>query len=174
MKTAQGIPRRLNILCDNVLIAGFRLRQPTISRATVTRVIAEREGIQSGIWWNNRMALTAAAAVLLTISVLIFALWNPPRNAASVTASESEPTAMAPGSPSAQPTPPEEVPLKPMAPVSAAPEPSAVSSDRTTGHGRRNRRALRCGKGRSKRNRSALSGTFGFGTSRPRESATDH
>ena len=121
VKTAQGIPRRLNILCDNALIAGFRLRQPTISRATVTRVIAEREGIQQGIWWNNRMALTAAAAVLLTISVLIFALWNPPRNAASVTASESEPTTPPPGSPSAQPTPPEEVPLKPMAPVSAAP-----------------------------------------------------
>jgi len=36
VKTAQGIPRRLNILCDNALIAGFRLRQPTISRATAS------------------------------------------------------------------------------------------------------------------------------------------
>jgi general secretion pathway protein A len=31
-KAAHGIPRRLNILCDNALMTGFRRREPIISR----------------------------------------------------------------------------------------------------------------------------------------------
>ena len=44
IRTAEGIPRRLNILCDNVLLTGFGYGQKPIPVKTVREVIADIDG----------------------------------------------------------------------------------------------------------------------------------
>jgi general secretion pathway protein A len=46
-KAAHGIPRRLNILCDNALMTGFRRREPIISRQVAQQVVAEIDEVQA-------------------------------------------------------------------------------------------------------------------------------
>ncbi|MDQ6735908.1 MAG: AAA family ATPase [Nitrospirota bacterium] len=71
IKTAEGIPRRLNIVCDNALIAGFRLRQPIISRAIAKQVIADMHGVHASPWWRSRTAIGVVVSLaLLTIMSL--------------------------------------------------------------------------------------------------------
>lgn len=73
IKTAEGIPRRLNIVCDNALIAGFRLRQPIISRAIAKQVIADMHGVQASPWWRSRTAIgvVVSLALLTVMSVYL-------------------------------------------------------------------------------------------------------
>ncbi|MEN8134260.1 MAG: AAA family ATPase [Thermodesulfobacteriota bacterium] len=44
IKAAQGLPRMLNILCDNALIAGFGYKEKRITGSIVKQVIADFEG----------------------------------------------------------------------------------------------------------------------------------
>jgi type II secretory pathway predicted ATPase ExeA len=44
VQTAGGIPRRLNILCDNALITGFSYQEPVISKKTAKEVIRDVDG----------------------------------------------------------------------------------------------------------------------------------
>jgi type II secretory pathway predicted ATPase ExeA len=65
IQAAEGIPRRLNILCDNALIGGFRRRQPIVSRRIAKHVVADMHGIPSSPWWNRRAAVGLAMSVAL-------------------------------------------------------------------------------------------------------------
>ena len=69
IKTAEGIPRRLNIVCDNALIAGFRLRQPIISRSIAKQVIADMHGVPTAPWWKSR----TAAGVVVSLALVTVA-----------------------------------------------------------------------------------------------------
>ena len=72
INAAEGIPRRLNIVCDNALIAGFRLRQPIISQAIARQVIADMHGVHASPWWRSR---TAAGVVVSLVLVTVMSVY---------------------------------------------------------------------------------------------------
>ncbi len=72
VKTAQGIPRRLNILCDSALITGFGYQQPTISRKIAKEVIADFRGPGYFDFWKGRSAYTLAALLAVILSMIVY------------------------------------------------------------------------------------------------------
>jgi general secretion pathway protein A len=72
IKTAEGIPRRLNIVCDNALIAGFRLRQPIISRTIAKQVIADMHGVHTSPWWRSRTAVGVVVSLALVAVMSVY------------------------------------------------------------------------------------------------------
>jgi general secretion pathway protein A len=53
VKRAQGIPRTINILCDNALITGYGYQSSVITADIIKEIIADREGLRP----NKRSAL---------------------------------------------------------------------------------------------------------------------
>ena len=64
VSASYGIPRRLNILCDNALVAGFRRRQPIVSRKTANEVLREETDARSRANWRRREAVMVATISL--------------------------------------------------------------------------------------------------------------
>lgn len=66
VKAGNGIPRRLNTLCDNALTAGFGYQEPVVSRQVAKEVVAELKGRRSPFVWKlqPRHAVVMASAVL--------------------------------------------------------------------------------------------------------------
>ena len=54
IREAHGIPRKLNILCDNALITGFGYQQPLISYKIAKEVIADHNGRHRQTGWTLR------------------------------------------------------------------------------------------------------------------------
>lgn len=69
---AAGIPRRLNIVCDNALIAGFRLRQPIISRSIAKQVVADMHGVHAPPWWRSRTAIGVVVSLALVTVMSLY------------------------------------------------------------------------------------------------------
>ena len=80
---AQGCPRTLNIICDNVLMAGYGSRERPISYRLARRVVADLELKRPSrlkIWWAMASGLTLA--IVLTVgTALAFASRQPAENA---------------------------------------------------------------------------------------------
>ncbi|MBA2251437.1 MAG: AAA family ATPase [Nitrospirales bacterium] len=72
IKTAEGIPRRLNIVCDNALIAGFRQRQPIVSRAIARHVMADMHGVHAAPWWRSRTAVGVVVSLALVTVMSLY------------------------------------------------------------------------------------------------------
>lgn len=72
-KHSQGIPRIINIVCDNALIAGFGSNKKPVTRKIVRQVIADLEGKTSWHWLRWGMAFA-----LLMVAVLLALLWMSP------------------------------------------------------------------------------------------------
>ncbi|HAA03759.1 MAG TPA: hypothetical protein DCE18_10340, partial [Syntrophobacteraceae bacterium] len=73
VKAAQGIPRTINILCDNALIAGYASDQRPVSVRVVKEVIADFLGTGKRGWFRWALAgagLTALAILILTLTPL--------------------------------------------------------------------------------------------------------
>jgi general secretion pathway protein A len=70
VKAAHGIPRRLNILCDNALVAGFRRRQPIVSRKTAKQVLIEETDARSSANWRRREAVMVAVSLAIALPIL--------------------------------------------------------------------------------------------------------
>jgi general secretion pathway protein A len=69
LKKAQGIPRVLNVLCDNALITGFGYHQKPITVRIVHEIINDYEGLPSSIatrWWR------AAASAIVVAALIVF------------------------------------------------------------------------------------------------------
>ncbi|MBP1747625.1 MAG: ATPase [Deltaproteobacteria bacterium] len=72
IKKAKGIPRTINVLCDNALITGFGYRKQPITRRIVKEIIRDFDGLKwpsGGRWWLP--AVSALTAVLIIIALLI-------------------------------------------------------------------------------------------------------
>lgn len=67
IKHARGIPRTINILCDNALISGFGYQKKRVNSKIVKEVIADFTGKRKSVLFQWRVA---ALAVLLLIVVL--------------------------------------------------------------------------------------------------------
>ena len=63
VKHARGIPRILNILCDNALITGFGYEQKPVTAAIAREVIADFEGKSGSRLWKWGVAALAALLV---------------------------------------------------------------------------------------------------------------
>jgi general secretion pathway protein A len=73
VKEAAGIPRRINIICDNALITGFGYGRKTITPAIIGEVVDDLEGRV-----RKRRPWTWATAVLAcAVLAGVFYLWNP-------------------------------------------------------------------------------------------------
>ena len=71
---AKGLPREVNILCTNALIAGVATQQKPITAALVQRVIAESwSGKRISAW---QLGLASSAALALLGSLLWLAPWQ--------------------------------------------------------------------------------------------------
>ena len=69
VRHARGIPRLLNILCDNALITGLGYQKKPVTAAIVREVIADFEGKRRSTLWKWEVA---ALAALLVVGGLFF------------------------------------------------------------------------------------------------------
>lgn len=77
VKAAHGIPRRLNILCDNALMTGFRRREPIISRQVAQQVVTEVDDGHARPVWKRREAVVLASVLALAFPVGFYVGWFP-------------------------------------------------------------------------------------------------
>lgn len=77
LRHAKGSPRALNILCDNVLLAGFGAEQRPIRAALVNEVARDLDGVRRARS-SNMLRWPAAAAALLAVGVAVagWAAWS--------------------------------------------------------------------------------------------------
>jgi type II secretory pathway predicted ATPase ExeA len=72
-KTAKGIPRRLNILCDNALVTGFGYKERVISRKIAKEVIRDfNEGSPMSSWTAWRRPAAYAGLAVLAVALPSF------------------------------------------------------------------------------------------------------
>jgi general secretion pathway protein A len=68
-RKAQGIPRVINILCDNALVTAFGYQRKPVSRKIVKEVIRDLEGSTSHFFSVKRLAAAALALVLASVGI---------------------------------------------------------------------------------------------------------
>jgi general secretion pathway protein A len=127
VRHARGVPRVLNTLCTNALLAGCAAQQQPITAALVKRVIAECTGRRPRSW--RRLALATAGGLGLAAGLLWFALVSPVAQATrSAPAARAHPLPEAPLPASTLPRipPPQEPP--PVLPMPHAILPPRVST----------------------------------------------
>lgn len=72
IRKAKGIPRTINILCDNALITGFGYRKRQVTRGIVREIIRDFDGVKwpsGGKWWFP--ALSALTVFLIAMAWII-------------------------------------------------------------------------------------------------------
>jgi general secretion pathway protein A len=74
VKEAKGIPRILNILCDNALITGFGYKKRPVNAKIVNEVITDYNGGEKEV--SLLKLLTTSGAVLLLIILVLFFVSN--------------------------------------------------------------------------------------------------
>jgi general secretion pathway protein A len=67
---AQGIPRKLNIICDNALITGYGKQRKPVSVSEVKEILADMDASRSS--YLLKWAIGVAAAILLAIGTFLF------------------------------------------------------------------------------------------------------
>jgi general secretion pathway protein A len=65
VKTAKGIPRIINVLCDNALIAGFGLHKNPVKKAIVREIIRDYRGLPGRSFGRVLIPATAVAVLLV-------------------------------------------------------------------------------------------------------------
>jgi general secretion pathway protein A len=69
IKKSNGIPRTINVLCDNALITGFGYRKRQVTRGIVKEIIHDFDGVKwpsGGKWWFP--ALSALTVLLIAMA----------------------------------------------------------------------------------------------------------
>ena len=70
VKHCEGVPRCINITCDNALVSGFGSSQNPIRPALVREVIDDLEGRQRGLW--KRWVMAPISLLLLLASLFLY------------------------------------------------------------------------------------------------------
>ena len=119
IKKANGIPRVMNILCDNALITGFGYQQKPIGAKIVKEVIADFDGKKKGFSWKWQQAASALAALCIGAGIFLLAAYGklgvsdvPPKPApiaAKPAPVPAKPAPVLPAQPKEPSTPPPEV-----------------------------------------------------------------
>lgn len=66
-KTARGIPRIINILCDNALITGFGRQTNPVTKAVAREIIRDFRGLPARSFSKRAIAATVAGALLILV-----------------------------------------------------------------------------------------------------------
>lgn len=69
IREAHGIPRKLNIICDNALITGYGKQRKPVSISEVREVLADMDTSRAPYLW--KWAIGVAAAILLAIGTFL-------------------------------------------------------------------------------------------------------
>lgn len=69
VKEADGIPRTINILCDNAMVAGYGFNKKPINSSIVREVIADFTGTEGS--HKNRWIIAAAAIAILAVTAIL-------------------------------------------------------------------------------------------------------
>ena len=69
IREAEGIPRRINILCDNALITGYGRQQKPVSVREVREILADMDGSRSS--YLMKWAVGVAVVILLAIGAFL-------------------------------------------------------------------------------------------------------
>nr|MBA3614319.1 hypothetical protein [Nitrospirales bacterium] len=88
VREAQGIPRRINILCDNALITGYGRQQKPVSIGEVREILADMNGSRSS--YLMKWAVGVAVVILLAIGAFLLSPIFLPENAGVSQVSLSE------------------------------------------------------------------------------------
>lgn len=64
-RQAQGVPRRLNILCDNALITGYGRQRNPVTGKEVKEILADFEAPKAGFLWKWPYVAAIAIAVMI-------------------------------------------------------------------------------------------------------------
>lgn len=88
IREAQGIPRRINILCDNALITGYGRQQKPVSISEVREILADMNGSRSS--YLMKWAVGVAVVILLAIGAFLLSPIFLPENAGVSQVSLSE------------------------------------------------------------------------------------
>jgi len=70
IREAQGIPRKLNIICDNALITGYGRQRKPVSISEVKEILADMDASRSS--YLVKWAVGVAAGILLAIGTFLF------------------------------------------------------------------------------------------------------
>jgi general secretion pathway protein A len=100
VRYARGVPRLLNIVCDNALIRGCEQRQKPVSLALVNEAIGDLEG-RTAATRRRRGLLWVSAAALTICAVLMLALYSQSRGSGAASARPAAARSAAPAGPSA-------------------------------------------------------------------------
>lgn len=68
VKKAKGIPRIMNVLCDNALITGFGYRKKPVTRGVVREIIRDFDGLKwpsAGRWWFPALSALTVALIAM-------------------------------------------------------------------------------------------------------------
>ncbi|GJL59426.1 MAG: hypothetical protein NPIRA03_22830 [Nitrospirales bacterium] len=79
IREAQGIPRRINILCDNALITGYGRQQKPVSISEVREILVDIDGPRSS--YLVKWAVGVAVIILLAIGAFLLSPIFLPENA---------------------------------------------------------------------------------------------
>lgn len=74
-RETRGIPRLINVLCDNALLAGFIARSKSITPSIVKRVIKESLPDRHGFYakfWKKSLVLATGMAIMVAIGWKVF------------------------------------------------------------------------------------------------------
>lgn len=74
IKEAQGIPRKINIICDNAFITGFGYGRKPVTAQIVREVIADLEGRTEARPWRGRKIAVAGLCAAALAAALV---WHP-------------------------------------------------------------------------------------------------
>ena len=70
---SQGLPRLINILCDNALISGYAGDRQIIDRQTIQEVISSREG---PTFREKRKWMVPALILVILVLIALLAVWH--------------------------------------------------------------------------------------------------
>jgi general secretion pathway protein A len=126
VKHAQGVPRVLNILCDNALVTGLGYREKPVTARIVREVIRDlrgRPGRRRPRWaW-------AAAAALLIVAIAAFLVSLYPGQSRLAAATTVTPRAQTPATAVSPATPPAPLDPAPVTTLIAAVSPARARTD---------------------------------------------
>jgi general secretion pathway protein A len=103
VRHAEGIPRRINILCDNALVTGFGYQKAPVTTAIVKEVIADLEG-KVPISHHRRASASVAAALLLAGTAFMASTYGEIFLSDRGTGMEAPPSPPAPTRPAIEPS----------------------------------------------------------------------
>ncbi len=72
---SKGIPRLINIVCDNALLLGYANEQKVVGKPTIREVIGQLDGLDNQKKRRRFASLNAAVIVILCLVALVF-LWR--------------------------------------------------------------------------------------------------